>query len=334
MINIAFYTTDPNWYGNQMFDVNGPANTNHVSVRWAALREYLLPRGYALNTHDTYNDLSKIDLWYLQDLGLNQLAFLIKQCVRPRQIILSLHESPVVMPWGLRLYPLLRYFVRGTLTWHTAVGRNDPYLHRYHIPTHLELSRRETYLESKNTGFLLMMHSNRMSRCSGELYTLRRRILEYFDARDDGLLNLYGHDWNDDTSPIPFHTRSLRGTTEDKHLTYAQHRFALCLDNCVAPGYIQYDPFISMAVGTVPVYLPMPDAHLSIPQDTYINFNDFDSFEAMVDRLKAVAADPEIYEGYRQRGWEFITSEAFEPFTIGSFCREVHAGIDAIWNRR
>jgi hypothetical protein len=171
------------------------------------------------------------------------------------------------------------------------------------------------------------MHSNKSSNVYGELYSLRREIIRYYEQRSDGLLDLYGYGWNDNKSHIPFFTNLYKGISPDKKETFSEYYFAFCIDNCTVPGYITYDPLIAMATGTVPIYIPMADSTKYIPEDTFINFSEFKNLDELVTYLQTIVNTGK-YEGYRERGWAFLNSKKYYPFTIHRFCEDMNKAIE------
>jgi len=328
MTQIALYVAYKDWLGNRIFDLANECNRNDVAVRWIALRESLAERGYDLNTYDTYTDQKKIDYWLMIDPWESTLKYLWYYRVNPKRVMMMLHEPQVINPWGWKHLRWYAWMMRGILTWHSDLCRRNSRFHQYHFPCSFDRDACERYRRIEKDNFALMMHSNKMSPERGQLYSLRREIIRYYENRGDDLLNLYGYGWNDPNDSDPFHTTIHRGVTDDKMLTYAQHQFVFCIDNSIVPGYVTYDPLIAMAAGAVPIYKPMPDSMKLIPENTFVNYDRFDSHDDLTRHLQALIASGEV-ETVRRRGWDFIWSEQFEPFTIERFCREMCDGIEA-----
>lgn len=328
MINIAYYTPYKNWLGNRMFDASAACNANDVLRRWIALREELASRGYRFETYDTYVDPKKIDFWLMQDPWPSTMKFMWYHRVNPRRTMMCLHEPPVINPWGWRKLPYYAWAMRGILTWHSALcERSRGKFRHYHFPCWFDPRRYSQYRQQPKKNLCLMIHGNKLSREPGELYSLRRQVIRHFEQRGDRLLDLYGYGWNEAHHRDPFFTNLYQGTTDDKWLTYSQYHFTFCIDNSIVPGYITYDPLISMATGTVPVYKPMPDSMRYIPADTFVNLDAFSSLDGLIARLRAMVGGGE-WKAMRQRGWDFLNSHRYEPFTIGRFVRDMSDGIE------
>lgn len=324
----AYYTEYHGYRSNQMFNIHHEANVTGNLDRWVALRDFLAAKGIDLKTHDMHKNFKDVDVWLFTDPGRGAFEFMLRNfMLPPHRRILMLVEPPLINSRGWRYLALYSWLFKVILTWSPAlVVRGGKYM-PWHYPIAFDPIKDAQYRANPKKNLCMVLHSNKTSHRSGELYSLRRRIVEYFDRRGDGLLDLYGYGWNDASRPDPFFTPLYRGTAGDKRETYSQYFFVFCIDNSQVPGYITYDPFIAMASGTVPIYLPMPDAHQYIPADTFVNFNDFkDDLNELVRRLQEIVKNGE-YEGYRERGLAYLNSEQFRPFTIGQFCEDVYRAI-------
>lgn len=333
MTQIAFYIAYKDWLGNRMFDASAPCNRNDVARRWIALRQAMAARGMSLNTYDTYDKQSDIDYWLMMDPWKTTLEHVWYHRINPRRAMLMLHEPPVINPWGWKNLKYYGWMFRGFLTWHTGFCAQSKRFQPYHFPCWFEQAAYATYRSTPKRNLALMIHANKTSTEPGELYSLRREVIRYFEKRGDTLLDLYGYDWNNPDAADPFFSDLYQGTTDDKRETYSRYYYSFCIDNSVVPGYVTYDPLISMATGTVPVYKPMPDSMRLIPEDTFINLDAFSSYDALTEHLQDLIASGE-YEAYRDRGWAFLNSSAYAPFTTERFCEEMCDGIEHFIGRQ
>ena len=325
-LSVAYVTSVPGWLDDQMFNVDASINMNDVSTRWSTLQLYLAEQDIDLHTYDKFPSTRDVDLWIIEDPNPSKLGFVLRRRLSPKKLLANLIEPPVVNPWGWRNLRYYRHMVARVLTWQSDLcGRYDNFWH-WNFPVPIDRGEYAHYRDNKKENLCLMMHSHKTNDQPGELYSLRREIIRYFEKRGDCLLDLYGRRWNNPSGRRPFITPLYKGTTPDKNETYSKYRFAFCIDNSVVPGYVTYDPFISMATGTVPIYLPMPDSLDYIPPNTFVDFSQFDSLDRLVERLQEIASGDE-YEAYRRRGWEFVTSDRFAPFTIERFCEDMYRGI-------
>lgn len=156
--------------------------------------------------------------------------------------------------------------------------------------------------------FLTLINANKYSYVEGELYSLRRRAIDYFEKSPAGGFDLYGAGWNAnpflrhplgaaehfknavkygrtgsflaDLLAAPFAQHSAdRGTVRDKCAALAGYRFAICFEN-VATQFSE-KLFDTMACGTLPVYKGPAEIKELVPADCYIDFDDFKNFEQL-----------------------------------------------------
>lgn len=325
-LNVAYVPNDPAWLENVMFDGKSKHNMNGVFGRYIAAKNFLKERNVNLNTVDIYKTSDDVDVWVIHDPQGMTMKQMWKYRVNPRRTVLFMIEPPVANYRAWKYFRWYQWLFPAVLTWRADLADLGSRYVRWYFPVDIDRENRARYLSEKKRNLCMCMHSNKSVRISGEKYSLRREIIRYFETRGDKLMDVYGWGWNDDSAAHPFHTALYHGTSDDKYDTYAKYYYALCIDNSVLPGYITYDPFIAMAAGTVPIYLPMPDSHYYIPRDTYVDLTDFKSYDDLVVHLKRLVEAGE-WEAMRDRGWEFINSGKFWPFTMEKFAEDFYRAV-------
>ncbi len=330
-MNIAYYTGYRNWWQNRMFDRNSDCNSNNVLDRFIALKKYLEEKNINFNTFDIYKNLNDIDIWLIQEPTQATVKFVIDNNIDPSKVIFYLHEPYVFNKWGWDYIKNFHFFFKAILTWESEYPRKDKKFFHYHFPVSIDLSMYDYYLNNKKENLALIMHSNKVSEEKGELYSFRRTVIRYFENRGDSLLDLFGHGWNDNSNPYPFFTNLYKGTTVDKFTTYSKYYYSFCIDNCIVPGYITYDPIVSMAAGTVPIYVPMPDSKDFIPDNSFIDISKFNSLDELLIYMTSIIKTGE-YEEIRKKGKEFLSSEKFFTFTNQKYCEDIYKAIEYLEN--
>jgi hypothetical protein len=145
-----------------------------------------------------------------------------------------------------------------------------------------------------------------------ELYRERLDAILYFSKDPD--FDLYGHGWD---QPIRYDNakyeaavkRSYRGSVEHKVSTLEKYKFSICFENSIFEGYVTekiIDPFFA---GCIPIYLGAPDVADYIPANCFINFKDFESFEALDAYLKNMSE--KTYDEYIANIQAFISSPQY-----------------------
>ena len=96
----------------------------------------------------------------------------------------------------------------------------------------------------------------------------------------------------------------------DKGEFVSKFKFNLACENSSYPGYCTEKLLQAFAYGTVPIYWGDPDAGRYFNPKAFINANSFSSVEELVDYVKKVDEDDELY--YRMLTEEKIIKEEFK----------------------
>lgn len=199
--------------------------------------------------------------------------------------------------------------------------------------------------ERRDRKFLCMITQNKLPNLDyNELYTERLRLLEHFSRRDS--IDLYGIGW--DKMPFRVGERRLpqqvvrvqrfvwerlpftqnhpyervikrvwRGAVDSKHDVMSGYTFAICYENMVLEGWLNEKIFDAFLVGTIPVYLGASDVTRYIPEECFIDPRRFADHSEMEAFLRSLG--PEEIAVYRDNAREFMSSEAYRPFTKHAF---------------
>lgn len=336
---VAIYPGYANMLKDQMFDLNSAAGKQlgglPIFQRYIALRDLLNQKRIELHTFDVYPSLKDIDLWIMLEANPKGYLFLAKKFINPQKVIPVILEPSVVSPWE---WKYVKYWSRlhpAVLTWSPELVEQDDKFRKFHyLPFTFDASKYGYFASKPKKNLCLLMQSNKASRIKGELYSLRREIIRYYEKRGDNLLDLYGYGWNSPNTQHlgpsePFYTSIYKGTAGDKWETFAEYQFIYCIQNAIPAGDFECDAFMAMATGSVPIYLPPPDADKYIPRDTYVNYNNFKNLDDLTAYLQSIVNTP-VYEEYKRKGWEFINSEKFKPFTVQQFSEDVYSVIKSV----
>ncbi len=78
----------------------------------------------------------------------------------------------------------------------------------------------------------------------------------------------------------------------------AQYRFTIAFENISQPFYITEKITHPLIVGSIPIYWGAPNIAEFFNPACFINCHDYDSLEAVIERVKQIEADPDLYAQY------------------------------------
>lgn len=145
-----------------------------------------------------------------------------------------------------------------------------------------------------------------------ELYSERRRVIEFFEGVDRDDFDFYGWGW-----PVGEY-RTYRGIAGRKILCLARYRFSFCYENMRGlQGYVTEKIFDSFSAGCVPIYWGASNITAHVPQDCFIAREDFSSTAELYEFLRAM---PEAeYGRYLDRIRLFLASTAAAQYAPEMF---------------
>jgi hypothetical protein len=77
-----------------------------------------------------------------------------------------------------------------------------------------------------------------------------------------------------------------------------QYKFAIAFENTQYPGYVTEKICDAYKSGCIPIYWGTPDIIKDFNPSTFINANDFPDFDALIDHIRRVDCDDELYASY------------------------------------
>lgn len=161
--------------------------------------------------------------------------------------------------------------------------------------------------------------SGKSSHKRGELYTERLKAFKYFAGTPEGL-DLFGVGW--DLRSEEFLKTTYKGTVESKVDVLQQYKFSICFENSnIYYGYITEKLFDCFASGTVPVYYGAPNVGDYIPDNCYIDFRNFNSYDQLYDYLKSMSADE--YGAYLDAVKKFLDSDEYTLFSSAGYAKRL-----------
>jgi hypothetical protein len=154
-----------------------------------------------------------------------------------------------------------------------------------------------------------------------EIYIDRIKAIYHFSNNSD--FKLYGANW--DQPIVGFSTKyqiaakkvwegTIDGPYYRKREIMSHFKFSICFENCSFPGYITEKIFDCFLAGCIPVYYGAPDITYFVPQETFIDFRNFQNFkdlEIFLSELTETEA-----KDYINSAKDFLISKEFDKFTL------------------
>ena len=166
---------------------------------------------------------------------------------------------------------------------------------------------------------LVNISANKYHKSHSELYTARRRSIQYFERAFEDQFDLFGIGWNEPSgraqklfkTPFPYY-KSYKGIVRDKSEVYPYYRFALCYENAQVPGYITEKIFDSLRSDCIPVYLGAPNIEKYVPKNVFIDRRQFNSEGDLAEFLSSLSQ--EQFNQYLLNIREYLSGDQFKAF--------------------
>lgn len=238
----------------------------------------------------TFDETIRPDIiWYLEYPKKRDIRFFRKRFPNAKTIV-SVQESPSIIDvnWDLLLQNFDLIF-----SWNRSLLKSNHFL----IPYPKPIPKKMVQPWGQRSGIFCMIAGNKYSFVTGELYSYRRRIINFFEfTAKRPLFQLFGTGW------ASFHffgfpytgilKRNLKlnflntycGEIPDKFDCLNNYKFSFTLENFEgSDGYISEKIYDSIQAGCIPIYLG--DAHIEdiVPPECFVDLRDFSSLEECIE---------------------------------------------------
>lgn len=88
---------------------------------------------------------------------------------------------------------------------------------------------------------------------------------------------------------------NIGGAIKDKHDFLKRYKFNIAFENCSYDGYATEKIMEAFAAGVVPIYYGDPGITKDFNPKAFINASDYDDFDSVVERVKQIDNDEELY---------------------------------------
>ncbi len=119
---------------------------------------------------------------------------------------------------------------------------------------------------------------------------------------------------------------NIGGPVENKIEFQKDYKFTIAFENDSSPDYTTEKLLDAFAAKTIPIYWGNPNVAMDFNPKSFINCHEYDSFDAVIERVKEIDSDPDLYRailaepifagGERPQA---LTLEAFRAFLYHIF---------------
>lgn len=186
---------------------------------------------------------------------------------------------------------------------------------------------------------VVQISGNKCSVIDGELYTLRRKIIDFYENHESDfdffgrgfdfkrnncfgqkkIISLYNKFLNKFLiKPRKLDFKNYKGIANKKIFTLSKYKFAFVIENsCAQEGYITEKIFDTFYANTVPIYYGAGNIEKYIPKACFIDFRDFDTLSDLDNYLCNISCAE--YKRYQDEINAFLKSSKYSLFTNAFF---------------
>lgn len=88
---------------------------------------------------------------------------------------------------------------------------------------------------------------------------------------------------------------NIGGSVKDKKTFLSKYKFNIAFENCSHDGYATEKIMEAFAAGVIPIYYGDPRIAEDFNPKSFVNAHDFPSFDAMIERVKEIDNNDELY---------------------------------------
>ncbi len=331
-MKIGFFNYYEIYNDNKMFKDSSAQIGDDLLYPFVYLAEFAGTRNIRVSTIDTeplenYNSIFFMDFPTFKNRYFRQL---IKN--KFKNLYLINFETEIIRPdnWNIENH---KYFKK-IFTWNDNWADNKKYI-KYSLPNKIPIDLKFG-LKNKNK-LCTLIAGHKYKSHPLELYTERVRAIRWFEKNHPGDFDLYGMGWDKHyfhgvlsrlnrfkslAGLLKPSYPSYRGSIKSKKEILQKYKFAICYENVRdIPGYITEKIFDCFFGGCVPVYRGAPNVTDYIPADTFIDRENFRTYEELYSYL--INMPDNEYIGYLDAIKNFIKGDKIYPFSAECFAHRI-----------
>lgn len=231
--------------------------------------------------------------------------------------VMVIREPPALMPnnFDRKLHACIDY----VFTWHDDFIDNQKYFKQHYVIWGPMVNNLVDFDQRK---LCIMVTSNKASIHPLELYSQRKKVIDFFERYHPQDFDLYGTLWEDSKyahykvfkGEIPFIGSKSGGNLDH----FRRYKFCICFENTRdIPGYITERIFDAFRSGCIPIYWGASNIEQYVPKNCFIPFSQFKNYREMYQFMRNMGR--EEYETYLKNIKAFLESDQSKKFTQQNF---------------
>lgn len=279
---------------------------SHANSGIPAIEQKRRAEGFSTNEEEpTLRDFNYLIVFEVMPHQLNYLKKYPKE-----KLVLFLWEPPSVSPRNYN--PANHRLFSKIYTWNDDLVDNKIYF-KFNYPVLHPMISDAVDFDSKKLCTLIAGNLN--SSHPNELYSERRRLIDFFETNHSSDFDLYGKWW-------PATYKTYKGAVDNKVSYLKYYKFGFAYENIKnIPGYITEKIFDCFQAGCIPVYLGASNVSSYIPKNCFVDRNDFESNEALYAFMNGMTRTK--YEEYIKNIKTFLNSDQAQQFSSDRFVKTV-----------
>ena len=318
---IAFFAHNEKNVLNDSFIHNNPTNSPYV-----ILVKKLKELNYIIHTLDVFKiqkkDPSLCIFLDIPPIPINNLINL-----NVTKSIVLLREAEMICPRNYSFEAQSQFdFI---MTWKKDLIDNQVF---FHLPsTKLNLKEQFFPKGQLKDKLICLVNRNLSSNQNGELYSERKKVINWYEKNNFENFDLYGYNWDKYNFllnarnfylPTFFKKKTYKGKTENKINTLSKYKFSICFENTSKVNhYVSEKIFDSFLSGTVPIYYGCPNICQIIPSSCFIDYRNFDSVSDLNEYISSI--DDEIFNEYLESINLFLNSNKVQEFSLETWLNSI-----------
>ena len=320
------------------------SSRDDVNVPFVNLREAFEEKGYEFHTEVT-GDLDSYEFIFFCNI-FNDSFFarllsrqmwrkdyeIFKKAIKlglGKKIVTLLYEPELILPCNFKLS---NHRDIGTIfTWKKELVDNKKYFHFYHpFGGKVGLKKNIDFDKKK---LVMSISGNKFSSNKGDLYSYRRKTINFLNKEFANDFDLYGTGWNDNGLLINIKRfirhrqfnftkyQTYRGSPDEKSKVISGYKYCICYENVRYEDFITEKIFDIFINESVPVYYGAKHISEYVPKNTFIDREDFNSDSELMSYLNKI--DKNQYMEYIYNINTFLESKEFHKFSSKYFVKNI-----------